>query len=162
MSGVLANSMASSSWTIVAFVAIPSEVIWPYLAFGVVLAVGLAALFLRRDWRKARGLDKLILFGPLFYAAPVSAFGTEHFTEAKGIASIIPGWIPWHEAWVYFLGACFIAAALSLVTGIQARLSASLLALTFFPFCSLDARARLGAGSAQSLCADGRAARNRV
>jgi uncharacterized membrane protein YphA (DoxX/SURF4 family) len=38
---------------------------------------------------------------------------------------------------VYFLGACFIAAALSLVTRIQARLSASLLALTFFLFVAL-------------------------
>jgi uncharacterized membrane protein YphA (DoxX/SURF4 family) len=38
---------------------------------------------------------------------------------------------------VYFVGTCFIAAALSLVTGIQARLSASLLALTFFLFVVL-------------------------
>ncbi|HKV63889.1 MAG TPA: DoxX family membrane protein, partial [Candidatus Acidoferrum sp.] len=34
--------------------------------------------------------------------------------------------------WAYFVGTCFIAAALSLVTKIQVRLSASLLALTFF------------------------------
>jgi uncharacterized membrane protein YphA (DoxX/SURF4 family) len=39
--------------------------------------------------------------------------------------------------WVYLLGACFIAAALSVVTGIQARLSASMLALTFFLFVAL-------------------------
>jgi len=38
---------------------------------------------------------------------------------------------------VYFVGTCFIAAALSLVTRIQARLSASLLALTFFLFVLL-------------------------
>ena len=39
--------------------------------------------------------------------------------------------------WAYFVGACFIAAALSLVTKIQARLAASLLALTFFLFVVL-------------------------
>lgn len=39
--------------------------------------------------------------------------------------------------WVYLVGACFIAAALSLVTGIRARLAASLLALTFFLFVVL-------------------------
>jgi uncharacterized membrane protein len=74
---------------------------------------------------------------PLFYAAPIADFGTEHFTVTKAIASIMPAWIPWHQFWVYFVGACFIAAALSLVTGIQARLSASLLALTFFLFVVL-------------------------
>jgi uncharacterized membrane protein/uncharacterized membrane protein YphA (DoxX/SURF4 family) len=117
--------------------AIPSDVIWSYCAGGVVFAIGLVVIFLRSDWQKARGLDKLILFGPLFYAAPLAAFGTEHFTQAAGIASIIPAWIPWHLFWAYFVGACFIAAALSLVTRIQARLSASLLALTFLLFVLL-------------------------
>jgi uncharacterized membrane protein YphA (DoxX/SURF4 family) len=132
MSGSLVNSSAA-----MAFVAIPSQVIWSYLAFGVVLAIGLVAIFVRGDWQKARGFDRLILLGPLFYAAPIAAFGTEHFTVTEGIASIIPAWIPWHQFWVYFVGACFIAAALSLVTGIEARLAASLLALTFFLFVVL-------------------------
>lgn len=117
--------------------AIPSQVTWAYFAGGVILAIGLVAIFVRGSWPKARGFDKLILFGPLFYAAPLAAFGTEHFTLTKGIASIIPRWIPWHLFWVYFVGACFLAAALSLVTGIQARLAASLLALTFFLFVVL-------------------------
>ena len=117
--------------------AIPSQVIWSYSVGGAVFAIGLIAIFIRGDWLKARGLDKLILFGPLFYAAPVAAFGTEHFTLTKVIASIIPAWIPWHLFWAYLVGACFIAAGLSLVTGVQARLSASLLALTFFLFVVL-------------------------
>ena len=120
-----------------AFVAIPSEVTWSYLSFGVVFAVGLVAIFARGDWQKARGLDKLVLFGPIFYAAPLAAFGTEHFTQTNVIQSIIPKWIPWHHFWVYFVGTCFIAAAFSLVTRIQARLAASLLALTFFLFVAM-------------------------
>jgi uncharacterized membrane protein YphA (DoxX/SURF4 family) len=132
MGGSLVNSSVG-----MALLAIPSTVIWSYLAFGVVLAIGLATIFLRGNWQKARGLDKLILFGPLFYAAPLGAFGTEHFTLARVIASIVPSWVPWHLFWAYFVGACFIAAALSLVTGIQARLAASLLALTFFLFVVL-------------------------
>ncbi len=118
-------------------VAIPGTVLWTYLAGGVVLALGLAAMFVRGDWQKARGFDKLILFGPLFYAAPLAAFGTEHFTLTRDIASIVPSWMPWHVFWAYFVGACFIAAGLSLVTGVEARLSASLLALTFFLFVAL-------------------------
>src|SRR5215467_14190175 len=120
-----------------AFVAIPSEVTWSYFAFGLVIVIGLVTIFLQGDWQKARGFDRLILFGPLFYAAPLAAFGTEHFTLTAAIASIVPKWIPWHLFWAYFVGACFIAAALSLLTGIQARLSTSLLALTFFLFALL-------------------------
>ena len=131
----MSNLVNSSA--VMAFLAIPSDVIWSYFAGGVVLAIGLLAISLRGDWQKARGFDKLILFGPLFYAAPIAAFGTEHFTVTEAIKSIIPAWIPWHQFWVYFVGACFIAASLSLVTGIQARLSASLLALTFFLFVVL-------------------------
>jgi uncharacterized membrane protein len=120
-----------------ALLAIPSTVIWSYAVGGVVFAAGLLTIFLRGDWQKARGFDKLILFGPLFYAAPIAAFGTEHFTVTDAVASIMPAWIPWHPFWVYFVGACLIAGALSLVTRIQARLSASLLALTFFLFVML-------------------------
>jgi uncharacterized membrane protein YphA (DoxX/SURF4 family) len=120
-----------------AVLAIPSQVIWSYLVGGVVFATGLVVIFLRGDWQRARGIDKLILLGPLFYAAPLAAFGTEHFTLTDDIASLVPAWIPWHEFWAYFVGACFIAAAVSLVTTIQARLAASLLALNFFLFVVL-------------------------
>jgi uncharacterized membrane protein YphA (DoxX/SURF4 family) len=110
---------------------------WSYCVFFLVIAVGLAAIFLRGEWPRARGLNKLILFGPIFYAAPLAAFGTEHFTLTAVIASLVPKWIPWHMFWAYFVGACFIAAGFSLVTGIQTRLAASLLALTFFLFVLL-------------------------
>ena len=125
------------SWALMAVARIPGTVIWSYSVGGVVLAIGLVTIFVHGDWQKARGFDKLILFGPLFYAAPLAAFGTEHFTLTQVIASIVPAWIPWHLFWAYFVGACFIAAALSLVTRIQTPLSASLLALTFFLFVVL-------------------------
>jgi uncharacterized membrane protein YphA (DoxX/SURF4 family) len=131
MNGALANPAA------LVLVAIPREVMWAYFATGVIFAIGLAVIFVRGDWQKAQGFDTLILFGPIFYAAPLAAFGTEHFTLTKDIASIVPSWIPWHLFWAYFVGACFIAAPLSLVTKIQARLSASLVALTFFLFVVL-------------------------
>ena len=132
MGGNLADPLAG-----MAFLAIPSEVTWSYGVGGTVLAIGLVAMWVRGDWQRARGFDKLILLGPLFYAAPLAAFGTEHFTLTDVIASIVPVWIPWHQFWAYFVGACFIAAGLSLVTKVQARLAASLLALTFFLFVVL-------------------------
>lgn len=127
----------TNSPVVLAIYTIPSQVLWSYSVGGVVFAIGLVMIFVRGDWQKARGLDKLILFGPLFYAGPVAAFGTEHFTLTTVIASFVPAWIPWHLFWAYFVGACFIAAALSVVTRIQARLSASLLALTYFLFVVL-------------------------
>ncbi len=132
MSVSLANPSA-----VMALVTIPSEVRWSYFVGGTVFAIGLVTIFLRGDWQKAQGFDKLILFGPLFYAAPIAAFGTEHFTINKIIASMVPKVVPWHVFWAYFIGACFILAGFSLVTKIQNRLAASLLALTFFIFVSL-------------------------
>ncbi len=117
--------------------AILNPVIWSYFSFTAILAIGVAAILRRGDWQKARGMDKLILLGPLFYAAPVAAFGTEHLTITKDIAAMVPSWIPWHYFWAYFVGACFIAAGVSMVTGIRSRLAASLVALTFFMFVVL-------------------------
>jgi uncharacterized membrane protein YphA (DoxX/SURF4 family) len=130
-------NLINSSAAMLAAVVIPSDVIWCYTTFTLVCIAGIATIFLRGDWRKASGLEKLILFGPIFYAAPLGAFGTEHFTERVGIAAIVPKFIPWHMFWALFIGACFIAASFSLVTRIQARLSASLVALTFFLFVLL-------------------------
>jgi uncharacterized membrane protein YphA (DoxX/SURF4 family) len=129
-------SLVNSS-TVLALLVIPSQVIWSYSVGGAVLAIGLAAIFLSGDWQRARGLDKLILFGPPFYGAPLAAFGTEHFTLGAGMVSMVPAWIPWHLFWVYLVGGCFIAAGISLATGILARLAAILLGLTFFLFAAL-------------------------
>jgi len=117
--------------------AIPNTVIWSYSVAGAILVIGLVTIFVRGEWQKARGLDRLLVLAPIFYAMPVAAFGTEHFTLTALIGSIIPKWIPWHTFWVYFVGACLIAGALSLVTGIQTRLSAFLLGVTFFLFVAL-------------------------
>ena len=132
MSGKVANF-----WAVMILLAIPREVLWSYFVGAGVFAIGVAVIFLRGDWQRARGFDKLILFGPVFYAAPLAAFGTEHFTQTSVIAALVPDWIRWHMFWAYFVGACFIAAGLSLVTRIRARLAASLLALTFFLFVVL-------------------------
>jgi uncharacterized membrane protein len=115
----------------------PSDVIWSYAVFALVCVAGLATIFLRGDWERARGVDKVLLLGPVFYAAPLGGFGAEHFTQAAGIASIVPKFIPFHMFWALFLGGCFIAASLSMVTRIQARLSATLVALNFFLFVVL-------------------------
>jgi uncharacterized membrane protein YphA (DoxX/SURF4 family) len=119
------------------FAAIPGQVIASDVVGGAVFVIGVVVLLVGGSWRKACGFDKLILLGPIFYAAPIAAFGTEHYTLTRDIASIVPGWIPWHMFWAYFVGTCLIAAGFSLVTGIQRRAAAMLLGLMFFLFVVL-------------------------
>jgi uncharacterized membrane protein YphA (DoxX/SURF4 family) len=112
-------------------------VMWAYAAFSVVIAVGIVAIARRRDWQKLRGFELLILLGPIFYAAPLTAFGTEHFTITPIIASIVPKFVPWHFFWAYFVGVCFICAGLSISSRILAQISSSLVGLTFFLFVAM-------------------------
>jgi uncharacterized membrane protein len=84
--------------------AIPSQAIASDVVGGAVFVIGVVVLLIRGDWVRARGFDKLILLGPIFYAAPIAAFGTEHFTLTRDIASIVPAWIPWHMFWGTSLG----------------------------------------------------------
>lgn len=116
---------------------IPQPVMWTYIAGGAVLAAGIATALIRGEWRRERGWERLILFGPMFYGAPIAAFGTEHFTIHRAIAAMVPAWMPAHGAVAYFIGGCFIAAGFSLATRIEARLAAPLLALVFFLFVVL-------------------------
>ena len=148
MYGSFADSLG-----VMILLAIPSQVIWSYSVGGVVFAIGVVVIFLRGDWQRARRLDKLILFGPLFYAAPIAAFGTEHFMFAQDIATMVPAWIPWHLFWAYFHGRllyCRRAEPGHPDSGASRRQSAG---PYFFSFRCADGRPGLAAKSARPLCA---------
>lgn len=134
--------LISGGWfsSAAAFVAMPSwlfgQVFFPYFAGALVIIFALPQLLIK-DIPQARGIDKLLAFGPLFFVLPMAVFGSQHFTSAKFVATLVPSWIPWHLFWTYFIGAALIASALSIVTRIYARLSASLLGLMLFLFVVL-------------------------
>lgn len=69
--------------------------------------------------------------GRLFYAIPLVVFAIQHFLYAHFIATLIPVWIPYHLFWAYFVGAAFIAAAVSIATLGQAQLASTLLGIMF-------------------------------
>ena len=106
--------------------------VWICVSGVVVLALGVFAA--RRELRAAVRLDKLVVLARVLYAAPLAAFGAEHLVLGQVIIGAVPVWMPARLFWVYFVGVALIAAALSLVLGIQVRLTAMLLAMMFFLF----------------------------
>ena len=109
------------------------DVFWPYSSGIVFLVIGLTKI-VKDELPRKHGLDKTVPFGPLFYALPMGVFATQHFTNTKLVASIVPSWMPLHTFWVYFVGIAIIAAVLSILLDIQARLAATLLGCMFFLF----------------------------
>jgi uncharacterized membrane protein YphA (DoxX/SURF4 family) len=69
--------------------------------------------------------------GRLCFAASLPAFGVLHFIYIDYVAYVIPSWIPAHLFWGYFTGVAHIAAGTSILTGVKARLAATLLAVMF-------------------------------
>jgi uncharacterized membrane protein len=114
----------------------PVHHVWlMYLIGGIVLAAGLLARW--RDLRDAPLSDRLILLGPLFYAIPLGVFGTQHFVQTAAILGLMPPWIPGHLFFVLLVGACLIAAALSIATRICSGLASFLVAVMFVCFEAL-------------------------
>jgi len=59
-------------------------------------------------------------------------FGWQHFEYAAYLATLVPAWLPFHLAWIYFTGAGFILAGACIALKILGRLAASALGLMFF------------------------------
>ncbi len=94
-----------------------------------------AGIFIvRKELSTARGWDKLITLGCVFFAAPLAAFAMEHFRGARFIQNMVPSWMPAHLFVAYFVGCALLAAATSLTVRKFVRLSSSLLGLMFFLF----------------------------
>jgi uncharacterized membrane protein len=58
-------------------------------------------------------------------------FGIGHFQVLTFIASLVPGWIPWHWFWTVFFGVAFISAGVSFATGFLQRWAALGVGLMF-------------------------------
>jgi uncharacterized membrane protein len=109
------------------------DVFWGYVAGCVLLVIGLIKV-IKDELPQARGIEKIMPFGRLFFAIPLAVFGTEHFTDTADIATMVPSWISAHTFWVYLVGVGLLAASLSITLKVQARLAATLLGAMFCSF----------------------------
>ena len=80
---------------------------------------------------------QLSRLGEFLLALPMVFFGVMHLTHGRGVAKIVPSWMPWRLFWAYFTGAALIAAGISIMARKHTRLAATLLGAMLLLFVFL-------------------------
>lgn len=106
--------------------------LWMALA-GLICLVG-GAFVHRREVFAARGWERLITLGAVFFAVPLATFAPEHFRGPEFVRNVVPSWMPARSFWPYLVGCALLAAASSLASRRFVRLSSTLLGLMFVLF----------------------------
>ena len=108
------------------------SIFWLWFSGLLLLVIGLFVR--RRALAKARGMDIVILLGPVFLAASIAVFGAEHLVSPRALMQLVPIWMPARLFWSYFVGFALLAAAVSISLMKLVRISSWLLGLMFLLF----------------------------
>jgi putative oxidoreductase len=117
------------------FLVISRTVTLMYVASVALLVIG--AMAAKDDVAQARGLDKVVALGNIFFALPLAVFSMEHFSASKGISQLVPKFMPWPMFWTSFVGVGLLAASLSIATKIQVRWSGLFWGIMMFTFVAM-------------------------
>ncbi len=97
---------------------------------GKALTIGSGAMLIARTYSAETGSkNKLLDLAALcqyFTGAFLLVSGIQHFLFAEFVKFLMPTWIPGAVLWTYFAGVALFAAGLALITGIKAKLAATL------------------------------------
>lgn len=117
----------------------------PYQSAGenAVIVAGAWVLFtwFATDWDKQRfGFatgDKGVRIARVFFGLAMIGFGLSHFAFLDNTTSIIPAWLLWPVFWACFTGIAYLLAAAAVLTGVFARLAATLATVQMASFLFL-------------------------
>lgn len=85
------------------------------------------------------------------FAVPWLIFGAQHFMFVDFVAALVPAFFPARWFWAYFTGAAMVAAGVSLIVNIKARLAAALLGAMLMGFILLIHIPKLASGDLSAM-----------
>jgi len=112
----------------------------PYESLAIQLAITAGGLIVYARYAKidAALAERLTRLGQGVFGLCALVFGAAHFVYMNYTAPIVPKWLPPSQVfWAYATGIGHIAAGVAILTGVQARLAATLLTAMFASFTPL-------------------------
>ncbi len=130
------------------------EVAWESCGEIAVMVAGAWVVFAQRA-SDAAGAPRMftgrtgIRIGRVIFGLALIPLGLAHLVYLKETASLVPAWLPAHEAWARLTGAFYLAAGVAVLTGVWAPRAAILTALQMAGFIALVWLPQVASGAAR-------------